>query len=510
MFLWFCFALLAINFGDCARIFGFFPTPSISHQIVYHSLVKELGARGHQLTILTTDLMETDNPNITQIDLHGSYKTAWQELNLVTMKQDKLNEEGLVKVLLTIHSKVLDWQLSQPEVKSFIENTSGQKFDVLIIEMMCKSVALAFGEAFNAPIIGINSADAVTMNHEIMGNEINPAVHPELHIPYFHGKLSFKQRANSLMFYLKTQLIYKPLVYKLNNELLQKHFPAVKDSIDELESRVHLLMTNTNPALDFNRPLTPNTIQLGFMHIEPAKLLPQGELKSFLDNSKNGIIYMSLGSNAKSKDLKPEIVKMFLEAFASLDYDFLWKFEAETLADKPDNVMIRKWFPQADVLAHRNVKLFITHGGQQSMEEAIDRTIPMIVFPLLGDQNVNALRMVVKKIGFRLDLLTLTEIKLLEAINEMVKPEYKSNIEKLRLQVYDQPMTSRERVVWWTEFVIRNKGADNLKYSGRLVPFYQKFWLDFLGIGVVFVLFSGSLICFLTKKLCARQKFKSD
>lgn len=41
----------------------------------------------------------------------------------------------------------------------------------------------------------------------------------------------------------------------------------------------------------------------------------------------------------------------------------LWKFENDTLPNMPSNVMIRKWLPQNDVLAHKNTILFLTHGG---------------------------------------------------------------------------------------------------------------------------------------------------
>jgi glucuronosyltransferase len=188
----------------------------------------------------------------------------------------------------------------------------------------------------------------------------------------------------------------------------------------------------------------------------------------------------------------------------------LWKFEADDLPNKPDNVMISKWTPQSDLLAHPKIKLFIMQGGQQSMEEAIDRTVPMIVIPFLGDQDANAKRMVRKGIGHHLDLHSLTESKLLGAINEMLKPKYKQNIVKLRELVYDQPMTSRERAVWWTEYVIRHKGAKHLEYPGRLVPFYQKYWLDFFGLAVFFSTLAIVAIRIIYKRISKDSKLKHE
>lgn len=145
--------------------------------------------------------------------------------------------------------------------------------------------------------------------------------------------------------------------------------------------------------MGFVRPILPNTIQLGFMHIEPAKPLPEGEVKNFIENSIKGVIFMSLGTNVQSKDINSDTLNTIVKAFGRLDYDVVWKFEAETLPNRPDNVMISNWLPQADLLAHPKIKLFITQGGQQSMEEAIDRMIPMIVIPFLSDQAANARKM---------------------------------------------------------------------------------------------------------------------
>jgi len=78
----------------------------------------------------------------------------------------------------------------------------------------------------------------------------------------------------------------------------------------------------------------------------------QQDLKKILNDAKQGYIYFSLGSNIKSNLLPIERRNMLLRTFAELPYTVLWKFESDNLVDKPDNVIIRKWVPQKEVLGY--------------------------------------------------------------------------------------------------------------------------------------------------------------
>lgn len=103
---------------------------------------------------------------------------------------------------------------------------------------------------------------------------------------------------------------------------------------------------------------------MGGAHIKPPKPLPK-DLQTFLDESKNGVIYFSLGSFVKGTDMPPETTAIFLQTFAKLKQNVLWKFEDDSLPNIPPNVKISKWLPQTDILAHPNVVLFISHGGNE-------------------------------------------------------------------------------------------------------------------------------------------------
>ena len=54
------------------------------------------------------------------------------------------------------------------------------------------------------------------------------------------------------------------------------------------------------------------------------------------------------------------------------------------------NVMFTEKVDQIALLNNKELKLFVTHGGGNSISEAIDANVPMVVIPFFGDQHVSA------------------------------------------------------------------------------------------------------------------------
>lgn len=82
---------------------------------------------------------------------------------------------------------------------------------------------------------------------------------------------------------------------------------------------------------------------------------------------------------------------------------------------------------------------------------------------------------------------------------------YKENTKKLAALAMDQPMTGLEKVVWWIEYVIRNRGAKHLRNPAADLPFYQYFLLDTAAALLAF--FGVLTICLwilwkIVKKIC--------
>ncbi|ERL86204.1 hypothetical protein D910_03615, partial [Dendroctonus ponderosae] len=118
--------------------------------------------------------------------------------------------------------------------------------------------------------------------------------------------------------------------------------------------KASLLLVNIHHTLNGVTALPPNVIEVGGIHVvnKKPKKLPQ-DIENWINNSEHGVIYFSLGSMIKGHTFPEEQRKAFIRAFAKLPQRILWKWENETMLDKPDNVMISKWMPQFDILKGR-------------------------------------------------------------------------------------------------------------------------------------------------------------
>ncbi|ALC40195.1 maker599 [Drosophila busckii] len=257
------------------------------------------------------------------------------------------------------------------------------------------------------------------------------------------------------------------------------------------------MLLNSHRGVDVPRPSMPGLINVGGAHIQPAKKLPE-EMQGFLDNATHGAVYFSLGSYMKSTDMPPEKLAQLLQAFGRLKQLVLWKYENATLGQLPPNVMISKWLPQNDILAHPNVKVFITHGGMFSTQEGIHWGVPMLFIPLFGDQHRNAIRSVRGGNARLLSYSKLNADQLVEHLEALIyEPQYKRNALEMSQRFRDNAIHPLEEASYWLEYIVKHRGAAHLKSHGAFMPLYQYLMLDVLGC----VLLALALVWYLLGKL---------
>lgn len=178
--------------------------------------------------------------------------------------------------------------------------------------------------------------------------------------------------------------------------------------------------------------------------------------------------------------------------FRNLKQRVLWKFENESLANIPPNVMIRKWMPQNDILSHPNVILFISHGGLFGTSESLYYGVPLLLIPFFGDQSRNAHRISTAGYGKYIALDEITKDSLLKIINEITSDEMYLNKAKQTSAIFnDNVVHPMDEAMFWIEHVAKFKGAKHLKSHAVNMSWFTYFSLDivFLNIFGVFLLY---------------------
>lgn len=409
-------------------------------------------------------------------------------------------ESSFFKIQSLWNFGVLTTQIAfnSPIVKDFIANDR-TPFDLVISEQFQQEAFNMFAHKYNCPLLVMGTLDFSDFMDRAKG-----AITPSSHIPhtlsYFSDKMTFFERVQNAALVLFDAIGRKFYYLPKQTALAHEAFKALANqqggrlpSTEDLEKRISVHLANSHPALSFPRPRMPGLVGIAGIHIQKPKPLPE-DIKKFLDGAKDGVVYVSFGSFLKSSEMPKEKYEAMVNAFKKLKQRVLWKWESDKVPDLPPNVMIQKWLPQSDVLAHKNVKLFITHGGLFGSQEAIYNGVPMVLFPFYGDQHLNGLRMEKRGICLMQAMNDITTESLFKAISDVTGNQtYYQNIQKVSEIFRANQNSPLDTAIWWIEHTIQFKGAPHLQSPAKHLPWFRVLMLDivFAIFGALYVIYDG-------------------
>ncbi len=203
--------------------------------------------------------------------------------------------------------------------------------------------------------------------------------------------------------------------------------------------------------------------------------------------------------------MAPEMKSALFNGLGRLKYKVICRW-TENVPNAPKNVLMRKWFPQQDILGHPNVKLFITHGGLASIMEAIYNGVPVIAIPAFGDQPNNAARAQRKGYGEQLSWLDLTQDKIVATVNKVMEnPSYVEKAKEIGTILRDNPVKPLDKAVYHIEYLMRHPRAEHLKSPVKRLYWFQLYLLDvfaFLLLIVILIFYLiGKFLSLLRRKI---------
>jgi len=169
----------------------------------------------------------------------------------------------------------------------------------------------------------------------------------------------------------------------------------------------------------------PNFRFVGWTLQEPVVAEP------FVHESKRPLIYASLGTLINDNFA---FFQACIDAFTGSEYDLListgGRYKPEEFGAVAANITVREWVPQAQVL--RQAALFITHGGVNSIQDGLYNDLPLLLVPQQSEQTINSLAVVDQRAGMMLKRSEVNADSLrTAAVRALSDPIYRQNAVRL-------------------------------------------------------------------------------
>ncbi|ALC46938.1 CG16732 [Drosophila busckii] len=474
------------------------PTP----YLVVRPFLEKLVARGHELTIISAVLFLPDikgarHVRVNALDrlINDILKWDWD----VDFDMSKWQESLWIA---DFHYNASLAILSDAAVQAMLKDNS-QHFDMMIMEPIHSDALLGIAEHFDACLVGLSAFGSSWKLDYVAGNAAPSVYTPYSPTGYTKGQSFLEKWQNWI--YISEEWLIDRLVYRPGQQKLFRHFfPYSTDILQNRRRGFSLILVNEHFSLGRAKSNVPNIIEVAGMHLElPSEPLDE-QLQRFLDEAEHGVIYFSLGIEIIDKFLPAELWVMLLQAFSQLKQRVVWKIEMDIKipAEQAQRIYLSSSLPQRQLLQHPNMKLFITHGGLLSIMEAVHAGVPMLGLPIYYDQFANMERMERLGVACSIELSLITIEKFTRTIeNLLYSPQYRQRAQQLSERFLDEPMRPLDKAVWWTEYVLRHKGAPHMRMTDEDMPFISYYSVHILTVLIVPIGLAALLLLLVAYKL---------
>ena len=374
--------------------------------------------------------------------------------------------------------------------------------DSIILTSSFAYNGMFLGHVYKCPIILFSPIGYASHWTQYLGNYDNPSHQVETSMSFVEP-MTFMQRViNSMVYYYKNQY---PWDERFVYPVFERKGGLSYNDVKSVYSNISLILQCSHFVTHNAQALLPNVVDIGGIHCRPGKALSD-DWNAFMNSHPEGVVYVSFGSALRPSEMSEKRRQAFLDAFAKLRFQVIWKWDGDDIIDLPSNVKLTKWAPQQDLLAHPNLKVMVTHGGLLSLQEALYHKTPLIGIPFGNDQIINILRAKNRGYAIMLDWSNLTSNHLYEAINRAISDRGIQNaITKMNELFLDQSESPVDRAVWWVDYIMRHDGASFLRPKSLELSWYQYSLIDvaiFIAL-LLFVIIVISINCIykLKKKL---------
>ncbi|OXA55872.1 UDP-glucuronosyltransferase 2C1 [Folsomia candida] len=474
---------------------------SKSHKNAFEPLYIELARKGHQLTIIhpvksgytDKNMKEINGINFEDIlekEMAAGDPNGEPPINIFDLRLKGLKIRTPINpVIIPYLQKACESYYEMEEVKAVMK----QKFALVFVSSHMNECTYGFVHKLNTSYIFVQPHAIEHYKSSFTGFRPPASFVPSYAAGAVTDDMTFLDRIFNFLAYQGTMALYDWYYLPHMETTYRKYVGEATPSAREIEANASLILNNAHFTLTYPRPQMPQVIDVAGMHCQPGKPLPK-DLQDFVESSGNdGFIYFSMGSHVKGSTMPKHILQSFVTAFSKIKQKVLWKFDLDKIEGLSSNVKLVRWAPQQDLLAHSKIRVFMSHGGLLSTEESAYHGVPII------GHDMNMHQAVSNGYGIALELNTINTEQILTAINTVLADKRFASAAKATGQLFRDRQTSAvDTALYWTEYVLRHKGAVHLRSPASKLNFFAYYSLDV----IAFLSLILALLVYIPIKLC--------
>lgn len=270
----FSFQLLFVN---TFNIISIVPASTASHFNIYQAILKGLAEKGHNVTVMSHYPPDYNHKNYKFFPLGDPEFVTKLVKNFTlfdldnsdpTTRKSRYAEFFFMEFLGLESCKVM---IQSKPVRQLLEGDN--KFDIALLEHFSSDCSLAVVKKYNCSVVRLHSTMLFPWTGTRHGYPSNPSYIPNTQL-WFSDRMTFFERLENTVVTTIQSLYFNNIVLYRNNELVGHYFGKEAKTLFQDIYRDSLLLVNSHYSLTFPRPMLPNIIEIGGVHLKNLNPLP--------------------------------------------------------------------------------------------------------------------------------------------------------------------------------------------------------------------------------------------
>lgn len=250
---------------NAMRILAIEPVSGKSHWNFMSAVIQVLTENGHDITAFTP-FPDGDRINYTEIDISNVLPMI-TDMHLSELFKTFCKSTTFIPLVINMTRYNCQLIYESYQMKSIL-NVTRPIYDIVIGEISASECLSYAAAKLNLPLIYLIPSPMIThIEHDLFGHYPNPATVSNL-ISNYRVPITFFQRLENFIFY-----VFNVFSIKYVDWVMQKTDPQPYDLINPIKPS--LVFTNTHYITEASRPLPPNIIEIGGIHLKPPIAIPQ-------------------------------------------------------------------------------------------------------------------------------------------------------------------------------------------------------------------------------------------